>query len=63
MDAILPFSAPGGTIHRRPPQVGWLGDPATGRIAPVQRFDGDPTTASFFPTRPLAAEWSVFIGH
>ena len=63
MDAILPFSAPGGTIHRRPPQVGWLGDPATGGIAPVQRFDGDPATASFFPTRPLAAEWAAYIGY
>ena len=62
MDAILPFSAPGGTIHRRPPQVGWLGDPATGGFVPVQRFDGDPVTASFFPTRPLAAEWAALIG-
>jgi len=62
MDAILPFSAPGGTIHRRPPQVGWLGDPATGEIAPTRRFDGDPAKASFFPTRPLAAEWAALIG-
>ena len=62
MDAILPFSAPGGTIHRRPPQVGWLGDPSTGGIAPTRRFDGDPAKASFFPTRPLAAEWAAFIG-
>jgi len=63
LDAILPLSAPGGTIRQRPPQVGWLGDPTTGGIAPVQRFEGDPATASFFPTRPLAAEWAAFLGY
>jgi hypothetical protein len=63
MDAILPFTAAGGTIHQRPPQVGWLGDPTTGGIVPTQRFEGDPATASFFPTRQLAAEWSAFIGY
>ena len=62
MDAILPFSAPGGTIRQRPSHVGWLGDPATGEITPSQRFDGDPVTASYFPTRPLAAEWAALIG-
>jgi len=62
MDTILPFSAPGGTIHRRPPQVGWLGDPTTGEIAPVPRFAGDASGASLLPTRPLAEEWAAFIG-
>lgn len=46
----------------RSPQVGWLGDPATGQIAPVGIFGGDPQEASWFPTRPLALQWAAFIG-
>jgi len=62
MRAILPFRAAGGSLRERPPQVGWLGDPATGRIAPSRIFAGDPSSASWFPTRPLAEEWAAFIG-
>lgn len=62
MKAILPFRAAGGSIRQRPSQVGWLGDPATGQIAPVRTFAGDPVTASWLPTHPLAKEWAAFIG-
>ena len=49
-------------FRQNPPQVGWLGDPATGDIAPVRTFAGDPSAASWFPTRPLAAQWATFMG-
>ena len=57
MRAILPFQA-GGPL---PTHAGWLGDPATGEIAPWQTFAGDRNAASWFPTRPLAGEWAAFI--
>ena len=62
MRAILPLRAAGGSLRERPPHVGWLGDPSTGRIAPSRIFAGDLGTASWFPTRPLAEEWAAFIG-
>lgn len=61
MRAILPLGA-AGPFHQSSPQVGWLGDPATGEIAPVGTFAGDPSTTSWFPTRPLAEQWAAFIG-
>ena len=61
MRAILPLGT-AGPFHQNPPQVGWLGDPATGQVAPIQMFAGDRSAASWFPTRPLAAEWAEFIG-
>lgn len=51
-----------GPFRGRSPQVGWLGDPGTGQVASVRSFAGDPGTASWFPTRPLAEEWAAFIG-
>lgn len=62
MRAILPFRAAGGSLRERPTHVGWLGDPSTGRIAPSRIFAGNPGSASWFPTRPLAEEWAAFIG-
>jgi hypothetical protein len=61
MRAILPLgnAAP---FRQNSPQVGWLGDPATGQIAPARAFAGDPSAASWFPTRPLAVQWAAFIG-
>jgi hypothetical protein len=61
MRAILPL-VNAGPFRQNPPQVGWLGDPANGQIAPVRTFAGDRSAASWFPTRPLAAQWAVFIG-
>ncbi|HEY0970955.1 MAG TPA: hypothetical protein VGE02_08295 [Gemmatimonadales bacterium] len=61
MRAILPV-ANAGPFRQNPPQVGWLGDPATGEIAPIRTFAGDRSKASWFPTRPLAVQWAAFIG-
>lgn len=61
MRAILPLGT-AGPFRQTSPQVGWLGDPATGQIAPASAFAGDRSTASWFPTRPLAVQWAAFIG-
>jgi hypothetical protein len=61
MRAILPLGN-AGPFHQNPPQVGWLGDPATGQIAPARTFAGDRSAASWFPMRPLAEQWAAFIG-
>lgn len=61
MRAILPLGI-AGPFRQNPPQVGWLGDPETGQIAPARTFAGDRSAASWFPTRPLAVQWAVFIG-
>jgi pimeloyl-ACP methyl ester carboxylesterase len=61
MRAILPL-ANARPFHQNGPQVGWLGDPSSGQISPVQKFGGDRSKASWFPTRPLAAQWAAFIG-
>jgi hypothetical protein len=61
MRAVLPLGTAGPFRHNSP-QVGWLGDPATGQIAPARTFAGDQSAASWFPTRPLAAQWAAFIG-
>jgi predicted esterase len=37
--------------------AGYLGDRVSKAIAPVASFNGDPTTASWFPTRLLAEKW------
>ena len=60
MKAILPFQA--GEGGGRPVHSGWLGDPATGEIAPYATFGGDRDAASWFPTRPLAVQWAAFVG-
>jgi hypothetical protein len=62
MRAILPFRAAGGSLRERPTHVGWLGDMATGNVAPAATYAGDLGTVSWFPTRPLAEEWAAFIG-
>lgn len=61
MRAILPLGN-ADPFRQTSPHVGWLGDPATGHIAPAQTFTGDRTTASWFPKRPLAVQWAEFIG-
>lgn len=61
MSAILPLGS-AGPFRQNPPQVGWLGDPATGQIAPARTFAGDLSAASWLPTRPLARQWAAFIG-
>ncbi len=61
MRAILPLGN-AGPFHQNSPQVGFLGDPATGLISPARTFAGDRRTASWFPMRPLAAQWAAFIG-
>jgi dienelactone hydrolase len=61
MRAILPLGT-AGPFRQSSPRVGWLGDPATGQIAPARTFAADRNTASWFPTRPLAAQWAAFIG-
>jgi dienelactone hydrolase len=61
MRAILPLGS-AGPFRQTSPQVGWLGDPATGQIAPARTFAGDRSVASWFPTRPLAVQWAAFIG-
>ncbi|MFN2317498.1 MAG: hypothetical protein ABR551_10325 [Gemmatimonadales bacterium] len=60
MRAILPLGN-AGPFRQNSPQVGWLGDPATGQITPVRTFGGDRSAASWFPTRPLATQWAGFI--
>lgn len=61
LEAILPLSS---TAPSRPPlaRMGWLGDPATGEIAPVQAFGGDPASASWFPKRRNAGTWASIVG-
>lgn len=61
MRAILPLGN-AGPFRGTSPQVGFLGDPATGEIAPVRAFAGNPSAASWFPTRPLAVQWAAFTG-
>jgi hypothetical protein len=61
MRAILPLWN-AGPFRQSSPRVGWLGDPATGQIAPIRTFAGDRSAASWVPTRPLAAQWAAFIG-
>lgn len=61
MRAILPLGN-AGPFRQTSPQVGWLGDPATGQIAPARTFAGDRSAASWLPTRPLAVQWAAFIG-
>jgi pimeloyl-ACP methyl ester carboxylesterase len=61
MRAILPLGN-AGPFRQTSPQVGWLGDPATGQVAPTRTFAGDRSSASWFPTRPLAVQWAAFIG-
>lgn len=61
MRAILPLGN-AGPFRQTSPQVGWLGDPATGQIAPARTFAGDQSAASWFPTRALAIQWAAFIG-
>ncbi len=51
-----------GPFRGASPQVGFLGDPATGEIVPVRQFTGNLSTASWFPTRPLATQWAAFNG-
>lgn len=41
---------------------GWLGDPATGALVPSGAFRGDPTAASWLPSRSVAQEWKLFGG-
>ena len=60
MKAILPFQRTQGA--GRPAHAGWLGDPATGEIAPSATYAGDRDVASWFPTRPLAEQWAAFVG-
>jgi hypothetical protein len=61
MRAILPLGN-AGPFRQSSPRVGWLGDPATGQIAPAGTFAGDRSTASWVPMRPLATQWAAFIG-
>jgi hypothetical protein len=61
MRAILPLGN-ARPFRQNSPRVGWLGDPTTGQVAPVQTFAGDRSAASWFPTRPLAVQWAAFIG-
>jgi hypothetical protein len=61
MRTILPLGN-AGPFRQNPPRVGWLGDPATGQIAPTRIFATDRSVASWLPTRPLAAQWAAFIG-
>jgi dienelactone hydrolase len=61
MRAILQL-ANAGPFHQSSPRIGWLGDPATGQIAPVRTFAGDRSATSWVPIRPLAVQWAEFIG-
>ncbi len=61
MRAILPLGQ-ARPFRQQWPRVGWFGDPTTGQIARVQPFAGGRSTASWFPTRPLAVQWAAFIG-
>jgi hypothetical protein len=61
MRAILPLRN-AGPFRQSSPRVGWLGDPATGQIAPARTFTGDRSAASWVPMRPLAVQWAAFIG-
>ncbi len=64
MRAILPLTN-AGPFRETSPQVGFLGDPVSGEIAPSRAFTGSVAAASWFPNRPLAAQWTAFIevGH
>ncbi|QJR37545.1 hypothetical protein [Gemmatimonas groenlandica] len=61
MRAILPLGN-AGPFRKTSPQVGFLGDPTDGQIAPSHAFTGDLIASSWFPARPLATQWSAFIG-
>jgi pimeloyl-ACP methyl ester carboxylesterase len=61
MRAMLPLEG-AGRFRQNPIHVGWLGDAATGQISPAANFGGDASTASWFPTRPVGAQWARFIG-
>lgn len=62
MRAILPLG--NATPFRgTSPNVGFLADPVTGRIAPPAAYSGDRAAASWLPARPLATQWARFIGH
>ena len=41
-------------------QDGWLGDISTGRIAAYNQFEGEKSTASWFPTEGVAKAWAKF---
>lgn len=61
MRAVLPLGH-AGPFRQTSPQVGFLGDPANGEITPSRAFTGDLAASSWFPMRPLATQWSAFIG-
>ncbi|WP_411281599.1 hypothetical protein [Gemmatimonas sp.] len=61
MRAIVPRGN-AGPFRETSPQVGFLGDPASGLIAPRHTFTGNLIASSWFPKRPLATQWSAFIG-
>ena len=61
MRAILPLGA-ANPIRLPWAEMGWLGDPVSGEIGPVENFGGDPDEASWFPRRPVAQAWARFIG-
>lgn len=41
-------------------QDGWLGDISTGRIAAYNQFEGEKSTAPWFPTEGVAKAWAKF---
>ena len=41
-------------------QDGWLGDINTGRIAAYSQFQGEKSTASWFPNEEVAEAWAGF---
>jgi hypothetical protein len=41
---------------------GWLGDPATGEVAPWASFAGDRSSASWLPSQETAERWETFVG-
>lgn len=61
MRAILPLGN-AGPFRQSTPHVGFLADPATGEISAARTFGGDLGASSWFPTRPLAEQWSTFLG-
>ena len=45
-----------------PSRLGFVGDHATGKIMPANRYKGDPKMSSWLPTRPLGRQWAVLAG-
>lgn len=63
LDAILTARLPEHGNNLRPidKTQGWLGNPVTHQIAPVDRFDGDRLEAVWLPNEETARKWQQYV--